>query len=200
MEKKPVKHTSGNSTVKNIAIGVITPVLAATIIYFLGFNRSSDKTEYKNKKAATEKAWMAYVQNKGIFSTVLKQLGSSPDIETVRAGINHEIDVTVENMADIKKEPGADQRVYSSIDITTGQMKEIKLLLNKYLDDMIAYAASNPTEEQGQAFVLQLGENLKQQMLQLKQRDSLRLNTYYLGLNKDYETTLPRSADMDGGK
>lgn len=200
MEKKPVKHTSGNSLFKNIAIGVLTPVLAATIIYFLGFNRSDDKADFKKKKAATEKAWMAYVQNKGIFSTVLKQLGSSSDIEAVRAGINHEIDVTVESMADIKKEPGADQRVYSSIDITTGQMKELKLLLNKYLDDLTDFAANNPTEEQGQAFVLQLGEKLKQQMLQVKQRDLLRLNTYYQGLNKDYETTLPQTAGMDGGK
>ncbi len=200
MENKPSKQSSGNSMVKNILIGVITPVLAATIIYFLGFNKSDDKAEFKKRKAATEKAWITYIQNKAIFSTVLKQLGTSADLEVMRSKVNHEIDMTVSNMTDIKNEPNADQRVFSSVDITVQQIKEIKPIMNKFLDDINAYAQTNPTEEEGQAFVMQLGEGLKEQMAQISQRDSLRLHTYYRALNKDYATTLPMSSDVDGAK
>lgn len=201
MENKPAKQSSGHSMVKNIAMGVVTPVLAATIIYFLGFNNKDEsKVEFKKRKEATEKAWAAYIQNRGIFSTVMKDLGKSGDIEVTRSNINHEIDVTVGNLENIKKEPNADQRVYSSVDIVIQQMKDMKPIMNKFLDDINAYIATNPTEEQGQAFILDLGEGLKQQMGQLRQRDSLRLATFYEGLNKDYKTTLPTITDLQGGK
>jgi len=201
MENKPAKQSSGNSMIKNIAMGVITPVLAATIIYFLGFNKGDDsKAEFKKRKEATEKAWNAYIQNRGIFSTVMKDLGKSGDIEVTRSNINHEIDVTVGNLENIKKEPNADQRVYSSVDIVIQQMKDMKPIMNKFLDDIVAYIATNPTDEQGNAFILNLGEGLKEQMTGLRQRDSLRLAVFYEGLNKDYTIKLPTSADLPGGK
>lgn len=200
MENKPAKQSSGNSMVKNIAMGVITPVLAATIIYFLGFNKGDDKAEFKKKKEATEKAWSAYLQNRSIFSTVMKDLGKSGDIEVTRSNINHEIDATVSNMENIKKEPNADQRVYSSVDIIIQQMKDMKGIMNKFLDDMTAYIATNPTEEEGMIFIKNKEIDLKDQMVQLAQRDSLRLAVFYEGLNKDYKIKLPTSAELPGGK
>jgi hypothetical protein len=202
MEEKPVKHSSGSSSmVKNVVVGVLTPVLAATIIYFLGFNNRDDgKAGFKKKKEATEKAWSAYIQNRGIFSTVMKDLGKSGDIEVTRNNINHEIDVTVDNMENIKKEPDADQRVYSSVDIIMQQMKEMKGIMNKFLDDMTAFEATNPSEEEGMKFIKGRANDLKLQMVQLAQRDSLRLAVFYDGLNKDYKTTLPTSTDLPGTK
>lgn len=201
MEIKPAKPAPGGSTIRNIAVGVATPVLAATIIYFLGFNNHDDaKAEFKKKKEATEKTWTAYIQNRGIFSTVMKKLGESGDIEVTRNNINHEIDITVGNLENIKKEPNADQRVYSSVDIVIQQMKEMRPIMNKFLDDMLAYIATNPTEEQGMAYIKELGEGLKLQLGQLRQRDSLRLAVFYEGLNKDYKTTLPTSAELETKK
>ena len=201
MENKPVKQASGGNTIKKIAIDVVTPVLAATIIYFLGFNTNDDgKAAFKRKKAATEKAWTLFVENKGIFSAVMKELGGSTDIELTRSNINHEIDVTVTNLESIKKDGDADQRVYSSVELTAQQIKDVKPLLNKFLDDMTAFAAGNPTEEQGMAYIKNLGEDLKEKMILLKARDSLRLNTFYKGLNKDYGVTLPVNAAVQGGK
>ncbi|MGF2414158.1 MAG: hypothetical protein ACQUYJ_17635, partial [Ferruginibacter sp.] len=170
----------------------VTPVLAATIIYFLGFNKNDD-ADFKKKKEATVQTWNVFIQNKGIFSTVMKQLASSNDLEVTRKNINHEIDVTIENMENIKKEPNADQRVYSTIDITAQQIKEIKPLMNKFLDDILAYAAKDPTEEEGKAYILQLGEGLKTEMAGLRQRDSIRLAVFYDGLNKDYNVTLSKN-------
>lgn len=191
MEKQPAKNAV-SSIAKNIGIGVVTPVLAATIIYFLGFNKNDD-ADFKKKKEATVQTWNVFVQNKGIFSTVMKQLASSDDLEVTRKNINHEIDVTIDNMENIKKEPNADQRVYSTIDITAQQIREIKPLMNKFLDDILAYAAKDPTEEEGKAFILQLGEGLKTEMAGLRQRDSIRLAVFYDGLNKDYKVTLPKN-------
>jgi hypothetical protein len=59
------------------------------------------------------------------------------------------------------------------------------------LDDFITYANTNPAEEEVKTFALKLGEDLKIQMAGLRQRDSLRLTTFYEGLNKDYDVTLP---------
>jgi hypothetical protein len=191
MEKQPVT-SSAKTIAKNIGIGVVTPVLAATIIYFLGFNKNDD-ADFKKKKEATVQTWNVFIQNKGIFSTVMKQLASSNDLEVTRKNINHEIDVTIENMENIKKEPNADQRVYSTIDITAQQIKEIKPLMNKFLDDILAYAAKDPTEEEGKAYILQLGEGLKAEMAGLRQRDSIRLAVFYDGLNKDYNVTLSKN-------
>lgn len=195
-ENKSAKQSSGNSMIRNIAVGVITPVLAAAIIYFLGFNKGDDKAEFRKKKEATEKVWTSYIQNKEIFSTVMKKLGGSEDIEAVRSSINHEIETTISNLDNVKKEPNADQRVYSSIDITIQQMKDMKPLMNKFLDDMTAFVATNPTDEQGMAYIQQLSIDLQKKMGQLSQRDSMRLATYYDGMNKDYRITLPRTAGI----
>ena len=123
MEKEPSPH-SAKSVARNIAVGVVTPVLAATIIYFLGFNRG-DKAEFEKKKAATIKSWNMYVQNKNIFASVFQQMGDSTaaSMDELRGRVNHEIDVTVENMEAIKKDGNADQRVYSTIDIVAQQMR-----------------------------------------------------------------------------
>ncbi len=195
-DAKPAKRSPDNSLLKSIAVGVITPVLAATIIYFLGFNKGDDKADYKKRKEATEKAWNVYLQNKEIFSTVMKKLGGSEDIEGVRSNVNHEIETTISNLNNIKAEPNADQRVYSSIEITIQQMKDMKLLMNKFLDDMTALVAANPSEDEGMAYVQKLGDELKIKMGQLSQRDSMRLATYYDGLNKDYKITLPRTVGI----
>lgn len=190
------KRSSDHSMIKNIAIGVITPVLAAAIIYFLGFNKGDDKSDFKKKKAATERTWNAYLQNREIFSTVMKKLGGSEDIEAVRSSVNHEIETTINNLENAKKEPDADQRVYSSIDITIQQMKDMKPLMNKFLDDMTAFVATNPTEDEGFTFIRKLAEDLKVKMGQLSQRDSMRLATYYEGLNTDYKMILPRTVGI----
>lgn len=193
MEKKAGSGTSSSAgtVIRNITIGVITPVLAAALIYFLDINKDK-KADFTRKKEATEKTWAAYIQNKNIFSAVMKKLGGSEDIEATRSSINHEIDVTIANMENIKKEPDADQRVYSTIDIATQQMKEMKPIINQFMDDMTAYASSNPSEEEGQAFVAQKAQVFQAKVFNLRDRDSLRLNAFYEGLNKDYKTTLPK--------
>lgn len=190
MENQPTKHSAA-SIARNIGIGVVTPVLAAAIIYFLGFN-NSDGAEFKKKKEATVKAWTAFIQNKGIFTSVFKQMDNITDAEVLRKNINHEIDITVDNMENIKKESNADQKVYSTIDITVEQIKEIKPIMNKFLDDVAALDASNATEVETKAVMADMQDGLFKQMQDLAKRDSIRLATYYEALNKEYEVILPK--------
>ncbi|GAB2815517.1 hypothetical protein [Ferruginibacter profundus] len=193
MEKQPSPHSAA-SIARNIGIGVVTPVLAATIIYFLGFNKN-EGSDFKKKKEATIKTWTAYVQNRGILSTVFKQfehVDSSMEIETLRNNIYHEIDITIDNMENIKKEPNADQRVYSTIDIVEQQIKEMKPIMGKMIDDMISFSATEQTPESVEIFQQQQMEDVAKKMRGLMQRDSIRLATFYEGLNKDYNVTLPK--------
>jgi hypothetical protein len=187
MEKQPSQHTPA-SIARNIGIGVITPVLAATIIYFLGFNRS-ENGEFNKKKAATIEAWNAYEQNKAIFSKVFKQMDSTADLELTRKKINYQIDAAIMNMENIKKETNADQRVFSCVDLSIQQIKDLKPVLNKYLDDMLSFIDTNPTEIQGRAFVDSTAPIVTEEAKQIKQRDSIRMATYYEGLHKDYGVT-----------
>lgn len=190
MDNQPSQHTPA-SIARNIGIGVITPVLAATIIYFLGFNRN-DNAEFKKKKAATIEAWNAFEQNKEIFSTVFKQMDSTADIEVTRKKINYQMDVAIANMENVKKETNADQRLLSSIDLTIQQIKDLKPVFNKFLDDMLAFTATNPTEAEGKAFLDSIAPILIEGAKQIKQRDSLRMAVFYEGLNKDYGVTHSR--------
>ncbi|MBS1513248.1 MAG: hypothetical protein JST86_20600 [Bacteroidetes bacterium] len=190
MEKEPSPH-SAKSIARNITVGVVTPVLAAAIIYFLGFNRG-DKTEFNKKKEATVKAWNMYMQNKDIFASVFKQMDdSNATMEELRGRVNHEIDVTVDNMEAIKKDGNADQRVYSTIDIVSQQIKDIKPLMNTFIDDMENFLTRNPSVDEVKDFAAEKQDGLLDQVYKLKKRDSIRLNVFYNDLNKEYGVKLP---------
>ncbi|MBP6431182.1 MAG: hypothetical protein KA319_05400 [Ferruginibacter sp.] len=172
---------------KNITIGVISSVLAAALIYF--FLNNPVKEERKKKKEATVRAWKSYQQNRKIFSDVMTNMKHNDDIERSKSNISHEIDATITNMLNIKNESNIDQRLLSSIDITVDQMKEIKSVLLKYYDDMVLYIENNPnlSETQVVKYILEdAAPKLQNQMIDLKQRDSLRLTTIKTDLVNEY--------------
>jgi hypothetical protein len=192
MENQASPH-SPTVIARNIAIGVITSVLAATVIYFLGYNRS-DKQDFNKKKEATIKVWNAYQENMRVTSALFDKLEAAKndtDIVGRRNAITHEIETALSAMDNVKKEPGADTRVYSTVDIKVQMFKDGLVLINKYFDDIYAFAATNPTEAEGQAYIARVEPEIRKQTTAIKQRDSLRLATYYDGLNKDYDVVLP---------
>jgi len=189
-QASPSQHTV-KSVARNIGVGVVTPVLAATIIYFLGFNRSGSSEEFKKKKEATVNVWTAAMQNKGILSKVFIQMDQNTPLDKARDNVNHEVDIAVDNMENIRKEPNADQRVYSSIDIITQQIKEIKPIFSTYTDAVLAFYAENHPDSILKAFEAEKLEDLTNKMQALTARDTTRLNVFYNGLNKDYNIKLP---------
>ncbi|MEI9958960.1 MAG: hypothetical protein WDM90_22200 [Ferruginibacter sp.] len=190
MDNQTPQHTV-KSVARNIGIGVVTPVLAATIIYFLGFNRNGSSEEFKKKKDATVNVWTAAMQNKGILSKVFIQMDQNTPLDKARENVNHEVDIAVDNMENIRKEANADQRVYSSIDIITQQIKEIKPIFSAYTDAVLAFYAENHPDSILKAFEAEKLEELSNKMQALTARDTTRLNVFYNGLNKDYSVKLP---------
>ena len=195
MDKQPSPH-SVSSVARNISIGVITSVLAATVIYFLGYNKD-EKAEFKKKKDATIKVWNAYRENLDITGALFYKLqtaikaGDTNIVET-RTAINHELEASLSAMENIKKEPNADTRVYSTIDIKVQQGKELLALTNRFFDDVSAFIATNPTDAEGQAYVNRVDPEFIRQKAAITQRDSARLAVYYEGLNKEYEMVFPK--------
>jgi len=201
MEKQPSPH-SPTTVIRNIAIGVITSVLAATVIYFLGYNRN-DKQDFNKKKEATIKVWDAYQENMRVTSALFDKLDAvknDTDIVGRRNAITHEIETALSAMENVKREPGADTRVYSTIDIKVQMFKDGLAVINKYFDDVYAFAATNPTEAEGQAYLARVEPEIRKQGAVIKQRDSLRLATYYDGLNKDYDIVLPLNTKESRGQ
>lgn len=200
MEKQPSPHSPA-SIARNISIGVLTSVLAATIIYFLGYNRN-DKQEFNKKKEATIKVWGAYQENLRITSTLFDQLAIMKE-ENIAARldeINHELDVALGNMENVKREAGADTRVYSTIDIRVQQFKEGKPLFNKYFQQLITLQTDNTPDAEATTIATNMVESLKKELATIKSRDSFRLATYYDGLNKDYDVVLPLNTKASRGQ
>jgi hypothetical protein len=54
---------------------------------------------------------------------------------------------------------------------------------------MLSFIDTNPTEIQGRAFVDSTAPIVTEEAKQIKQRDSIRMATYYEGLHKDYGVT-----------
>jgi membrane-associated HD superfamily phosphohydrolase len=189
---KQSSPNNATTVIRNITIGVITSVLAATVIYYLGYNKD-EKAEFKKRKEATIRVWGTYRENLDIASGIFDKLANmrEDEIEIRREQVKHEMEVAITNMENVKKEPGADTRVYSTIDLKAQQLKEAVPIFMKFYDDILVFKATNPTEQQGEVFKDKTIAALKEQLGEIKSRDSFRLAKYYEGLNKDYDITLP---------
>lgn len=176
-----------HAMLKTILIGVVTTVLATTVVYLLGFQNSNRK-EKKLRKEATAKAWKEYRQNFDIFSAVMKKLDDgSPDIEKKRRDIGHEMAAARTVFDNIKKEPNIDNRLVTLIDIKTAQLTDFETIMNDFFDEMIAFANQEPTEEEGMRFLQARAIRLRDDAKGLKRRDSIRVATYTDELIKEYK-------------
>jgi hypothetical protein len=200
MDKQASPH-SASVVIRNITIGVITSVLAATVIYFLGYNKD-EKADFKKRKEATIKVWEAYQENTRLTSEMFDKMSRLTDDEILgRSGdAKHEMDVAIGNFDNIKKEPNADIRVYSTIDIRTQQFKEVQPILMKFYENAASYRATKPTKEELDAFMMNAVVQMKNDLYAIRQRDSVRLATYYEGLNKDYDIILPLNKKASEGQ
>jgi hypothetical protein len=159
----------------------------------LGYNKD-EKAEFKKKKEATIKVWGAYQENMRITSALFDKLAAIKDDDNIEGRmneVNHEMETALSDMENAKRETNADTRVYSTIDIKVQQFKEGQQLLNKYFNDMLAFKATNPTIDQGIAYLNSVAPEIIKQGAAIKQRDSARLAIYYEGLNKEYDIVLP---------
>jgi hypothetical protein len=111
----------------------------------------------------------------------------SADIERKRTDARHEIDATLVSFENIKKEANIDSRLISLIDIKAGQLAELRKIIDAYFDEIQAFAAQDPSEEQGYAFIRDIGGRLEREVKSLKGRDSIRVASYTKELKGDYD-------------
>jgi len=79
VEKKSEKTSPHLLTIKNIIIGVVTTVLGATAIYFLGFQQGP--SEAKKRKEATVKVWNEYLEVRKTTKKVLETMNREQSAE-----------------------------------------------------------------------------------------------------------------------
>jgi hypothetical protein len=187
----PSTTTTGGNVFKNIIVGVVTTVLGAAAVYFLGFHESKNE-DFEKRKEATETAWNSYHKNMDIFSRVLKKMDDgSSDIEKRRTDINHEMDATILSLNNIKKDENIDARINTIIDLKIPEMNDFKTIVNDYFTKMQEFAATNPTQEEGMKFIGTLGGKFIADVKSLRNRDSTRFAEYYTELQKEYKLKMP---------
>lgn len=187
VEKKSEKTSPHLLTIKNIVIGVVTTVLGATSIYFLGLQQGP--SEAKKRKDATVKVWKEYLAVRKTTNDVFESMNreKSADLNMVRSNLNHEIEIINQNMEKLSKIPDIDINLVRIIDVRIAQMNDYKKAYSVFVDEMINFANQNPTEEEGRAFLNERSPSFIKEAKNILKRDSLRLNTYYTVLEKEYK-------------
>ena len=187
MSSSGATTSSGGNVFKNIAVGVITTVIGAAAIYFLGFHESGNESK-KERKEATETGWKTYRENLKIYSDVLNSLNkNSEDISKRKQEISHEIESTVSSLQNILTDTKIDTRLKNLIELRIPQLTDGKRIVESYFDSLMVFSASNPTDEEGYAFLNRIVPRLKTEMNEAKKRDSLRIRRYTDELKKEYD-------------
>lgn len=191
VEKKTKKTSPHLLTIKNIIIGVITTVLGATAIYFLGLQKGP--SEVKKRKEATVKVWNEYLEVRKTTNKVFENMNreQSADLDMVRSNLNHEIEMINQNMEKLSKIPDIDINMVRIIDVRIAQMNDYKKAYSVFVDEMVNFANQNPTEAEGTAFLNERSPSFIKEAKNILNRDSLRLNTYYDVLKKEYNIEIP---------
>lgn len=127
---------SGGNTWKNIVIGVFTTVAAYAIINFIGIGKKD--TTKKNKKEATEKAWLSANQYLNYANEKFKTIACfSCDEELMKKELLRELDIYSNSLNNIKSDKDVDDKMLSAIDRIIQQFTDMKPLYEKYFDSIL---------------------------------------------------------------
>jgi hypothetical protein len=157
------EHTT--TVFNKIIIPVITTVLGATAIYFLGFNKKSGRTDMEKMlitKDATIKGWKSYVASQNIayknigsiteeykkkIADVVKQNGLSEDLVPVLQDFKDELfqesGKATKDMQEILKNEDIDQGFVSMLNRQLDNSKNDEKKTSIFIDNLIALAKSN---------------------------------------------------------
>ncbi len=181
------ESTSNKETVKKIIISIVSTVAAALIIFYF----IDSKKPNQERKQATLRAWNSYTQNKKIFQNTMSEMGNAMmagkgDLVTGQNNTSNEINLTISNLENIKTQNNVDDRLFSLVDITVSQIKEIKSLFGKVFQTITQLANSNlsetETQNQAQNIITEFATNISD----IKNRDKIRVNTFIDALCKEY--------------
>lgn len=183
---KKSKDSSGNNTIKNIVIGVVTTVLASSIVYFLGFQgKQADKEELKVKKEATIDAWNSLMFYEKQFRETGIRMTCNYDTTSTSADVIKEYDKIIKNINNIEKAEHVDNRLLSLIDRRIATLTDKRKATEDYLTEI---EKLGPVSEEDPNS-LSLYNNLISKISVIDTRDTAFISGISAELNKKYKTS-----------
>jgi hypothetical protein len=179
--------TSNTEMGKKIIIGAVSTIIAALVIYFVVERGGGDR----ERKKATLNAWNSYEQNKDIFQKVMTDLGTSlqqggQELSQAKANAARDIDITIENMQNIKTEEKVDNRMLSLVDVKITQLKDLKTIMMNTIQSLEGVMQSTVTEQEAEQYVMSVFQETKSKLEGIKERDRVRIKSFRDELCKEY--------------
>jgi hypothetical protein len=181
----------GGNVWKNIAIGVVTTVLAYFIVHLIFDKKDSQKVR-REKREKIETAWKSvndYINNsRHKFNTIGCY---SCDELQMKKELFRELDQMNKSLENIKGDPELDEKMKTIIDRTTQMFSDEKPILESYYDSL-HIARSLPDTEQT-AIYRRLQQTMLEQMSHVQTTDTSEIKQYLADLNKKYKTKLEKT-------
>jgi hypothetical protein len=138
---QPAPASHATNMARNIAVSVISTVLGATLIYYLGFRGDGgggDKTLIT--KEATSKAWKSFVAVENIYYknslSILDDLKETKKLADFSENIIKESQKFQRDLPEVMKDPNIDGAFVSMIQRRLENEKNIEVKTKKYLDNL----------------------------------------------------------------
>ena len=179
---------SGGNTFKNIAIGVVTTVVAYLIVHFI-FDKKDKNKELNEKKEKMETAWNSVNEYINTMAGKLINISCfSCDPVEMKSEMLREIDQMNSSLRNIKETGELDDKMKSIIDRTIQQFADEKPVLTTFFDSMSIVKTLPQDEQVATGSRLQL--KMLEKMTHIQTRDSAEFKTYLADINKKYKTHL----------
>jgi len=178
---------SGGNTWKNIAIGVFTTVAAYAIINFVGIGKKD--TTKKNKKEATEKAWLSANQYLNYANEKFKTIACfSCDEQAMKKELMRELDIYSNSLNNIKNDKDVDDKMLSAIDRIIQQFTDMKPLYEQYFDSILILKTFDLEKR------IELSQPMQMRFIQnlaaIQSKDTSEIVSYLNDVNKRHHSSL----------
>lgn len=180
---------AGPNVFKNILVGVITTVLGATVIYFLGFH-DSGKEEKKKKKEATATAWNSLLQYEKMFQQTANKMICVGESEDAAKEVTDEMELVIHDMENIKKEEAVDNRMQTLVDRRMESYRKRKTYITEFYNEVLALASRNLQEEEANKQAVAIQKKLGDRVAALEEKDGSYVKEIKATLEKEYDLTL----------
>jgi len=183
----PPGSSGGSNTVKNIIIGVITTVLASSIVYFLGFQGNhAEKEQVKIRKEATMEAWKSLMFYTKQFADAGARMVCLGDTAEMTNSLINEYDKIIKNISNIEKMDHVDNRLMSLVDRRISTLTDKRKATLNFYDELDALR-NVPEDDPA---VTGLYQNFLSQISSLEAQDTAFIRGVKEELNKKYEMEL----------
>jgi hypothetical protein len=143
----PTPVTHATNMARNIAVSVISTVLGATLIYYLGFKNDGGGDNTLLTKEATTKAWRSYVTIENIYYkhsvSILNDLQQSKKFGDFKENIIRESDKFQRDLPEVIKAKNIDNTFVSMIQRRLENEKSTEVRIKDYLDNIQAILDKN---------------------------------------------------------